>query len=391
MAQRIKQAAGTPPADSPLPGSPAVPVGAQPGQSVPGAQPGTDSAGQPQQPPAEPVPQANEHSALLEFVRDQHGLDFTGKYRDDLQLIGGLVNAAQLVGRRDADAEYGRAVRQHEGEFAQFMAWKNGQGQPQGQPGQQPQAQEPQGDPRWQAPQWNPGWSQWIQEVTDPATGATRNELRQDTPMQIRQSIDQFRAWKQEFDQNWATNPAEMVDARVNQLVEQRVSAMLEQRFSQERGVQTAQQIVQRNAEWIHARDPQGQPLVDPMTGQRVMTPRGQAYMKHIQHTMRLTPDPVAADHLAQQLANGEVAMLLVQQLLAGQPQPSNNGRQAALPAPQPAVTLASPPIPAGAGHRGNSTAGAALGATVQPKFPPTMRLSEKIRRLGQMSRAANV
>lgn len=357
--------------------------------------PGTDPAGQQQPPPQEPVPQANEHAQLLEFVRDQHGLDFTGKYRDDLQLINGLVNAAQLVGRRDIDAEYGRAVRQHEGEFAQFLALRNSGGQaqqPQAQPGQMAPAQEPQGDPRWQAPQWNPGWSQWIQEVTDPATGQTRNELRQDTPMQIRQSIDQFRAWKQEFDQNWATNPAEMVDARINQQVEQRVAAMLEQRFQQEHGQQTAQQIVQRNAEWIHARDPQsGQPIVDPMTGQRVMTPRGQAYMRHIQQTMRLTPDPVAADHLAQQLANGEVAMALVQHLLAGQQQPSNNGRQGALPAPAPAVTLASPPIPAGASHRGNSTAGAALGQTVVPKFPPTMRLAEKIRRIGQMSRAANV
>jgi len=89
---------------------------------------------------AEPNVGDDEATKLTRFIDDGLGSKFKDKYENDAATITGLVEASRAIGRRDADAEYGRAVRQHETAFQQFLQQQGQQQQGQGQP-QQPQQQ----------------------------------------------------------------------------------------------------------------------------------------------------------------------------------------------------------------------------------------------------------
>lgn len=315
-------------------------------------------------------------------MREDYGLDFTQKYKTDVDLLNGLAHAAKLVGVRDADAEYGRQMRQHEAQFRDFLMRQAAEGQQL----QQQQAPPPEKDPIWDAPQWNPAWRQYLQTVTDPTTGREMVQVAPGTPLQIQQSIDEYRTWKEGFDQTWHTNPKHAVQSLVEKIVEQKLGPQMDQRLDQVRSQQTAQSIIQSNDAWKWQRDEQGQVIRDPLTGQPQTSQRWNNYWRHVQHTTQLTPDPVVAHQMALRLADGDLAIGILQSL--GQRQqpvppaaPVSNG---SVPAPV-AAQPPSPAIPPGARHRPNSTAGAAPGEPAVPQFPKNWTIGQRIKAMAAM------
>lgn len=50
---------------------------------------------------------------LAQYIKEQFGEDFTGKYQSDHELLKGFVHAAKKIGERDDDAQIGRFLREN--------------------------------------------------------------------------------------------------------------------------------------------------------------------------------------------------------------------------------------------------------------------------------------
>ena len=78
--------------------------------------------------PAEAATEEGEEDGgdFLAYVRDAHGEDLADKYKTPEEAIKGLVEAYRLVGKRDEDANYGRALKTllggREKDLASFLA-----------------------------------------------------------------------------------------------------------------------------------------------------------------------------------------------------------------------------------------------------------------------------
>ncbi|MBY0513841.1 MAG: hypothetical protein K2P78_08000 [Gemmataceae bacterium] len=330
------------------------------------------------------TPPATPQETLADIIAQEHGIDLRGKYKNDTELLKGMVNALRLVGSRDADAEYGRQMRRYDVQFREFLASRQ-----QGAPGQAvPQQQQPAGDPLWSnVKEWNPAWGQFLHEVKDPVTGDTSVQYRPGTPMEIQRQIEEYKAWRHTFDTQWQSNPRKMLEGLVGELFEGRFQERFQQVIGQEKEQATAQAIFQQNAQWIYELDQMGRPRSDPFTGEPMLTPRGKAYVENLRVFGELTPDPALADRLAQQMANGQLAIDIITRWQAQQQQLAQpNPMAPALPAPgqQTPATVGIPAPPPGSRYRGNATSGGTPGAPAPIQFPDGMGVKNRILELAR-------
>lgn len=97
----------------------------------------------------------DDHLAIAKLIDQTQGTSFAKKYTSDDDLFAGLASLYKRIGERDADAEFGRQLRQNESDFRAYL---DSQGQ-----------QQPIPKPNGDVPKWDPLWMQQI--TTDRDTG----------------------------------------------------------------------------------------------------------------------------------------------------------------------------------------------------------------------------
>lgn len=194
--------------------------------------------------------------------------------------------------------------------LSEFQAWREQQARAAQQPAQAPPSW-------WKAPDYDPRWQ--TQLTRDPATG-------QIIPVQgadpaIVQKYHQWMEHRQTFLDKFAQNPIDAIAPGIKELVQGMIQPMLQQTAQQQAEERRAEAIVQQNADWLHERDANGQPVRDQF-GNRVLSVWGQRYAGYVQQAQQMG---VVSAQQAHQYAMGFVERdFLAAQYRAGQQQAQN-------------------------------------------------------------------
>jgi hypothetical protein len=135
-------------------------------------------------------------------------------------------------------------------------------------------------------------------------------------PPEIAAKVNAYVDWKKRFDANPAAVLNPMVESRASEIARQQV----QQYFAEQTRATAINEIATANAAWLYQKDATGRPIVNPVTGQRMMTPVGAAYMGNLQVLQQSgVTDPRMQDRLAQQLTRAQFAQQGQQGQAAGQ------------------------------------------------------------------------
>lgn len=238
-----------------------------------------------------------------------------GHYRSDDELLADIGQIAASAQAIQSQAQWAAA---------------NGQ-QPQGgtqqqppQPGQQPGAAGQQQPPaaaaptKPQPPEWNADWNQFIR--LDPQTGLYVPASVHVNPL-LAQKANEYKSWQRQQAEKLLTNPMEVIgpdlEAKLKTLkdeAKQEVRAEIAAESRRVEGARIVDDFVTKNQAVFFQSGPDGKPAVNPLTGQYVFTPRGQAAMTYganfrQQFAARYGrhPDPAdVVDHVQKSLAYDE-------------------------------------------------------------------------------------
>lgn len=301
-------------------------------------QPGVQYPGAPQfQQPAAPTP-----------IRDdlvRQGLNVS-HYRTDAELLADLGQIAASAQAIQSQAAWAAANSQ---------AQPSGQQTPPAQGGQ-PQAPTagaaPNTPTKPQAPEWNPEWNQFIR--LNPQTGLYEPASVHINPM-LAQKANEYKSWQRQQAEKLITDPMSVIgpdlDTRLKAIKDEAKNE-LRQEIAVERqrteGAKIVDRFVEKNATTFFQSGPDGKPVVNPITGQYVFTPRGQAAMTYgtqyrQQFAARYGSQPHPADvieHVQKSLAYDEARGVfgppMPQQQMPGVPQFQAAAQYPAVaPAPQ--------------------------------------------------------
>lgn len=136
-----------------------------------------------------------------------------------------------------------------------------------------------------QAPEWNPEWNQFIR--MNPQTGLYEPASVHINPM-LAQKANEYKSWQRQQAEKLITDPMSVIgpdlDSRLKAIKDEAKNE-LRQEIAVERqrteGAKIVDQFVEKNATTFFQTGPDGKPVVNPITGQFVFTPRGQAAMTY--------------------------------------------------------------------------------------------------------------
>lgn len=264
--------------------------------------------------PAAPPPPASVFDRAAKL-----GLDLRGKYKDEDSAYEGLFHAARHIGKRDADAEYGRQMRAYEPQIRQILEQR--QQQAQQQQGQAPQKQE-----FWKPPEFNEALMRMVE--LDEETGRYRPKAGAPSTAadKVNAYVDYMRTWQHEF----ATNPQEKLKPfieDVRQQVLKEVQGTLHEQQRQQQWYQTADQLMADRARMLFEFGPDGTPLRD-LNNKYVMSQVGMLYHQALQEAAdKGYADPRDQDRFA-------MGTLMIQSL-------AHQAAQKKSPKPKPGATRA--------------------------------------------------
>ncbi len=278
----------------------------------------TASAGVPAAVPAtEPAvaAAAPEWQGVREFAT-ANGVDLP--FADDTQALQALLRSHQASQERNYYADVGRRFAPHANELAEFLKAR------------QVQANAPQAPPAWQGPEFKKEWLSLVEK--DPNTGQLRSKPGYDPA--IAEKVTAYAEWREGF--------LESPEKVVGPLIAEQARQLIDQRFAEQSERQTADALVARNAAWMFAADPQGQPVFTPQ-GQRQLTPEGVMYARAADHLWKIGLRDVRA---IDAFSRGQVENAVMRQkLLALQPAAPAASVAAATLGAEPSV--AAPAVPA--------------------------------------------
>lgn len=208
-----------------------------------------------------------------------------GHYANDQQLLSDLGGAASEIQQLRHFARMGMMQQRglptdgQQQQAGQQQAPPNGQQQQA--PGQQQQPQRP------RAPEWRDEWQSLVR--LDPATG----QYKAVDPMAVNPAIveraNEFAAYRRRQIDSLATDPAKAVwDGGMSELVaaevDRRMQAADQQRQAQMQEIESQRafdSFLQQNQQQFFQIGNNGQPIVNPYTGEPTLTPRGQSFRQH--------------------------------------------------------------------------------------------------------------
>lgn len=291
-------AAAQPAQSAPAAQGPASQGGSSGISGVAGVQAGTPAPAQPQTP-----------QGVRDVLRTM-GYDLSGQFQDDHSALAYLAQQARVAQQSAQLAQYGQQYLQHADQFQAFLRQQQAE--------QQRLAAQQQG---WfKAPEFDPSWTQKI--YRDQAGNL------QVVPGADPMLVSKYVAWT-EHQRGWldkiSQDPIGAMRPGLEQLIDQRAQQLIEQRLGGFQEQNAARQFVQQNSSWLHARDQQGQVVIDPRTQMPALSPAGQRFAAYVQEAEQLGLNTQGQTRYALGMVERDVAMARLQ----SQPQ------QAA----QPAVT----------------------------------------------------
>lgn len=165
--------------------------------------------------------------------------------------------------------------------------------------------------PSWHEQVWNPPKlnQALVQQYTDPETG----KLRPEAPPGLRQQVDEYLAYQSDFKQRFNENPYKLFwDAYqepLKEMLDQRFNELYQQNFGQYQSELDARTWVQQNADYLFAKDAQGNYIPDPyQPGKYLPTPQGATYLRKLQAIERGEVDPRVIARVLADLEHGQAA-----------------------------------------------------------------------------------
>lgn len=197
----------------------------------------------------------------------------------------------------------------------------------------------------------------------DPVSGQQITDFKANTPVAIRQQFENWQMGVDQFTTEFTTQPRKVLSGFFEQEAMPRIVEAIRQELAQVTTQQTQQTLSMRIAAenpWIFAKDPRtNQPMVDPVSGQHVLTPEGQQAYNVLSQVRQYVPDPVEAWEMTRARVMVSNPHLVQQYLL-----PQGQSTPAPTPAPAPAPT----PAPVAAQRRQtNYLQNAAAASTTPP------------------------
>jgi hypothetical protein len=279
---------------------------------------------------------------LLKDLDETHGLD-TSKFKTPQDVAKSYAHLARRIGQK---TELERAGEQFLAEREQYEAWKAAQQQQV----YQPQPQQAQAQAQAQQPGFNPPKTKdsdklWI--VKDEATG--RSSIDPDAPADVRKRLTDYANYTREYQFRLQHAPHELYEEmrqytaqEVQQQTLAAVQQFLQQRDEEQRYLQTVNTIAGKREAMV-CQMQNGQPKIDPETGQRVLTEYGQHYARKVLQLQQQygLMDPKAQDALAHEYAELAVRASVAK---ASKPAPKPTPGERSTPNSTGGVTRKGPP-----------------------------------------------
>ncbi len=169
---------------------------------------------------------------------------------------------------------YGREYVQHADAFQAFLKQQ-----------QEAQAKVQQASQEWwKAPEFDPTWLSKL--YSDPTTGEIKALPGADPRL-----ADKYRQWtdhKARFLDQMAQDPVKAIRPGIEQVARQVAQELIQQHLGGYQAQQSAQSFVQQHSGWLHARDQQGQLVVNPQTGRPQLSEWGQRFAGYVQEAEQL-------------------------------------------------------------------------------------------------------
>lgn len=214
--------------------------------------------------------------ADAQSVRDalaSYGLDLRNQFQDDHQALQHLVMLARQAASQQPLVQYGQQYLQHASDFQRYLEER-----------QRQQQQSQQQQSWWKAPEYDPTWARRL--MRDPQTGEIKP-----MPGEPLDLVQKYQAWaehQRSFLDKFAQDPIGAIKPGLEQVVQQVAQQMVQQQLASYQERQQAESFLAQNADWMFARDGQGQPLVNPATNQPALSPLGQQFAAYVFEAERM-------------------------------------------------------------------------------------------------------
>ena len=192
-----------------------------------------------------------------------------------------------------------------------------------------------------------------IDEVTlsflqrNPQTGEI--EAKPFAPPDTMFKYQQYLHATQKVQQDFWRDPMKFFKEPIQEMIREEAQRIAGQQVQQYSSSQMATDYVGQNAGWLYQHDQAGRPQVNPVTGQRVLSPHGQQFAQYVQLFADRGFSVADQQRLAEQMVFGGLAIQRVQQQSQAHQQ-AQAGNQAVLasapPMPGSPPTVPAPAVP---------------------------------------------
>jgi hypothetical protein len=187
--------------------------------------------------------------------------------------------------QRNSYTQWGQQLAPYYSQVQDFVRQlQQGNGTPAATPPAAGQGQATKANP-FNLPEYDPSWRQLIQK--NPVTGDL--EPAPGAPPDILHRLLTYERQLQGVQTNFWRNPAEALGPIIKDTIQPLLQQYVQQNLTVLQEQQTAQQFMAQNGTWLYQRNPAGQPIIDPLTQQPILSAQGAQFKQHLDHAvMRL-------------------------------------------------------------------------------------------------------
>lgn len=193
-----------------------------------------------------------------------------------------LNNLVRLTRQAEAVQPYVSKVHEYVQNAEDFARYKAYQQQAAFQQTQQQQAQ---AKPWWNPPEFDRNWLKYV----DQANGG----FKEGTPLHIQEGVQKYVDYQNGFSQRFLENPAEALKPWADELKREWLQEAQQQFQHQQYQQQVSHELAQIGQQnpWMYQSDAEGQPIINPATGQKVMTDVGAQVIQYADSLLRQAPN----------------------------------------------------------------------------------------------------
>jgi hypothetical protein len=240
--------------------------------------------------PAPVAPAQPTYAGARDYAAKALGYSNAGQYADDAAFLQAMIAGQQTYAKQVQEmqqlAQFGQLYLQQQSQAAK------------------PQPTSP-NDPlaAYKAPEFNPAWQNAIER-----TESGGFKLRDGADPSILPKFLAYQQHRQDVADKLLANPAEFLKPLVSHLVQEQAAALVEQRFGAQQNEQYVNGFMQQNAAWLYSRDNAGNPVVNPVTRQPMLSPTGQRFYEHLRAAEQYgIKDPTAQEKYARALLTADL------------------------------------------------------------------------------------